>query len=109
MISVEERVAGEMVRLDMTLGVLEAVARVEPNMLDVIGLLHRGNLPLTRVICVRAAEAAGMKSADKWFDDICLGHMSTLTRMAINLIGRAFAEVPPGKAEAAEMETATTS
>lgn len=110
MITVEERVAGEMVRFDLTIGVLEAVARQEPNMIDAIAALHRASLPITRVVCVRAAEAAGMKDADRWFDAVCLGHLSILARIAINLLGRAFAEVPPsGKDEAAGETTATAS
>lgn len=100
-----ERIAGEAVRVAVTIGVLEAVAEIEPEMIAAMAKLQRGHLRLTRVVIIEGMRAAGgAKDVDRWYDAaVERAGLAPFTALAFRALSDAFAKASDnaGKAEAA--------
>lgn len=100
-----ERIAGETVRVAVTIGVLEAVGEIEPEMIVALGRLQRGHLKLTRATIIEGVRAAGGKpGADAWYDAaVERAGLAPFTALAFRALSDAFAKSADaaGKAPAA--------
>lgn len=65
---VSARIGGETITIAATIGVIEAVAEIEPRMIDALAALQRGHYRLMRAVVTNGARAAGRKGGDGWLD-----------------------------------------
>lgn len=115
----EERIAGERVRVRITIGVHEKIAEVEDSTVKALDRIRLGSVKLTRVAIregVIAAECKGKAEVDDWLDGIWeRGGQAPLSLLAFNALADAYAkatdavEATEGKSEADQETEATAS
>lgn len=108
---IERRIGGELVRLEGTIGVLEALAEAEPEIIIALASIQRGHYHLTRRVVREGAKAAGFpaQKVDAWLDakieDCGIGPFST---MAFELLTDLFKRADEAaKKDDAAVETGT--
>lgn len=69
---IEERIAGERVRIRITIGVLERLAEVEDSVDAIISRLRGSSATLTRIAIREGMREAGRSGdLDRLYDDLC--------------------------------------
>lgn len=109
-----ERIGGEPVRVVVDIGVIEAVAAVEDEIMVALAKLQRASYRVTRAAVVAMTKAAGRDKPDVWFDEaVTVNGLAPYAMLAFTALGDAFAKASeaaaPGKAEAAAETTPTAS
>lgn len=97
------RIGGEMVRVEIGIGVMEAAVRVEPEWVTILAALQRGRHDLVRAIITEGARAAGREDVDEWFDrtvERC--GVAPFVQLAFDAMSDAFAKAAEGADKRAE-------
>lgn len=91
------RIGGEMVRVEIGIGVMEAAARVEPEWVTILAAIQRGRHDLVREVITQGAMAAGREDVDEWFDrtvERC--GVAPFVQLAFDAMSDAFAKAADG-------------
>lgn len=68
---IEERIAGERIRVAIPISVAEAVAEIEPHIVQALASIRAGHMALTRVVVREGMKAAGRTGdLDAFYDGL---------------------------------------
>lgn len=107
---IEERLAGERVRVAVPISVAEAVAEIEPRIVHALTALRVGHLALTRVVIREGMKAAGrVGDLDAFYDQLVeRAGLGALSGLAYRALADFYAKAAATEADAGNREAAET-